>query len=269
MPSLTYDSYLSIPELLSLQKPHTSTHDELLFIVAHQTCELWFKQILSELNLVSQRFEALVSSPGSRGPLLDVSLQVHRCSMIMRLVTDKLSILETILPMDFHAFRGALLSASAVQSQQFHRIGSLCNSEQARSNGCPHASPEYRDACSHLQEPSLRELLFRALEADGHLSDPMHDETEASALERRTAAIRDLYVTGPPEWVHVCERLSEFDELSVLWRVRHLLLVERMIGGASGTGGTEGTEFLKASLDDRFFPELWRARTLISSRPCP
>jgi tryptophan 2,3-dioxygenase len=266
MSDLTYSSYLCLPDLLNLQRPRSSNEDEFLFIIVHQTCELWFKQTLNELNKVRDSFTVLSRSPHSENQLYEAGRRLQRCCAIMRLVTEEFTILETMLPTDFLSFRGVLRTASAAQSEQFHRIEFLCDSDRGLSRGCWDASLNDHIPYQHPRELSLRELFFCAIRAAGFLDTPPREKekVERQLSERRSAAIVKLYSTRSLDWILVCEQLIEFDELTVAWRVRHVLLVERMIGSSSGTAGSDGADHLKASLNRKFFPELWEARTMMA-----
>ena len=128
-------------------------------------------------------------------------------------------------------------------------------------SGVAHASLKRR-----LEEPSLRDVFFGALQAMGKLSPASEGETEKERFEARARAVHALYKDEHHhrDWIDVCERLTEFDELVVSWRLRHIQLVERIIGIRMGTGGSAGSSYLKLTLDKKFFPELWEARTLLT-----
>lgn len=266
---LTYGSYLRVPELLELQHPQSSPphHDELLFIVIHQTYELWFKQILHELDAVVTHFREAKENPASQDSVYEAARLLRRCTEIMRVLVEQFTILETMLPTHFLAFRGKLRPASGFQSEQFREIEFLCgmkNKEMLRSH---EPSPEAtRRLTRRLREPSLHDALFEALDALGKVAPVAEGASERERFEARAAAIRSLYSDerNHRDWIDVCERLTEFDELAVSWRLRHIQMIERTIGIRVGTGGSAGASYLKLTLDKKFFPELWEARMMLA-----
>jgi aminocarboxymuconate-semialdehyde decarboxylase len=264
---LTYSSYLHIRELLSLQHPQSSPerHDELLFIIIHQTYELWFKELLHDLGAVVKSLRAIATDPKYRDEVYEAARLLRRCTEVMRVLVSQFTILETMLPTHFLAFRMKLEPASGFQSAQFREIEFLCGLQDEKMLR-HHAVPEERANLERrLHEPSLHDALFDALLAVGKLQPYASDTTERQQFEARAAAIRDLYEDEKHfrDWIDVCERLTEFDELVVSWRLRHIQMVERTIGAKIGTGGTEGASYLRFTLDKRFFPELWEARTML------
>ncbi|MDT8067715.1 MAG: tryptophan 2,3-dioxygenase family protein [Terriglobia bacterium] len=265
---LTYSSYLKIPELLSLQHmlSEPPRHDELLFIIIHQTYELWFKELLHDLEAVVRCLQAVSRNVKSRDEVYEAARLLRRCTEIMRVIVTQFTILETMLPTHFLAFREKLAPASGFQSAQFREIEFLCGLQDAkmlRHHGDipqEHAKLERR-----LHGPSLHDVLFEALRAIGKLRPYAPQMGERERFEARAAAIRDLYENEQHyrDWIDVCERLTEFDELVVSWRLRHIQMVERTIGAKFGTGGSEGASYLRTTLDKKFFPELWEARTML------
>jgi aminocarboxymuconate-semialdehyde decarboxylase len=265
---LTYSSYLQVPELLKLQHPLSSPqhHDELLFIVVHQAYELWFKELLHDLDAVVANLRKAGVNPKSRVEVYEAARLLRRCTEITRVLIEQFTILETMLPTHFLAFRGKLQPASGFQSEQFRELEFLCGLKDEkmlryhRPTPEAHALLEYR-----LREPSLRDVFFDALQAMGKLKYE-ENSTEHQRFEARARAILALYrdERDNRDWIDVCERLTEFDELIVSWRLRHIQLVERTIGARMGTGGSAGSSYLKLTLDKKFFPELWEARTLLT-----
>jgi tryptophan 2,3-dioxygenase len=268
-PQLTYSDYLRVPELTSLQHPQSSPshHDELLFIVIHQTYELWFKLLLHELDAVVANLRAAADNPGSRDEIYEAARLLRRCTEVARVLVEQFTILETMLPTHFLAFRGLLRPASGFQSEQFREIEFLCGLKDEKllrlhePTPAMHARLEQR-----LREPSLRDVFFAALAALGILPQVQDSATEVERFQARAQAILALYLDerGHRDWIDVCERLTEFDELLVSWRLRHIQMVERTIGLRKGTGGSSGASYLKGTLDKKFFPELWEARSLMS-----
>jgi aminocarboxymuconate-semialdehyde decarboxylase len=266
---LTYSSYLKIPELLELQHPQSSPqhHDELLFIVVHQTYELWFKELLHDLDAVVANLQASAGNPGSRDEVYEAARLLRRCTEITRVLVEQFTILETMLPTHFLAFRGKLEPASGFQSEQFRELEFLCGLKDAKMLRYHKPTPEaHAQLERRLREPSVHDALFGALRAMSKLAAFPPQATERERFDARARAILSLYQDerSNRDWIDVCERLTEFDELVVSWRLRHIQLVERVIGVRIGTGGSAGSSYLKLTLDKKFFPELWEARTLLT-----
>ena len=267
---LTYSSYLKVPELLKLQIPESSPeqHDELLFIVVHQTYELWFKELLHDLDAVVAHLSAAAANPSSRDGVYEAARLLRRCTEIMRVLVEQFTILETMLPTHFLAFRQKLAPASGFQSEQFREIEFLCGLKDEKMLRYHELTPETHAILNRrLHQPSLRDVFFAALESLGHLppAPPNQPQSDREIFESRARAIHALYVDekNHRDWIDVCERLTEFDELVVSWRLRHIQMVERTIGIRMGTGGSTGSSYLKLTLDKKFFPELWEARTYL------
>jgi tryptophan 2,3-dioxygenase len=172
-----------------------------------------------------------------------------------------------MLPTHFLAFRGKLEPASGFQSEQFRELEFLCGLKDAKMLRYHKPTPEaHAQLERRLREPSLHDALFGALQAMGKLPPFAEQATERERFDARAQAILALYQDERRnrDWIDVCERLTEFDELVVSWRLRHIQLVERVIGVRMGTGGSAGSSYLKLTLDKKFFPELWEARTLLT-----
>ncbi|MFZ3278421.1 MAG: tryptophan 2,3-dioxygenase family protein [Candidatus Sulfotelmatobacter sp.] len=266
---LTYSSYLKIPELLELQQPQSVPphHDELLFILVHQTYELWFKELLHDLDAVVANLRKAGAAPQSHDEVYEAARLLRRCTEITRVLVEQFTILETMLPTHFLAFRGLLEPASGFQSEQFREIEFLCGLKDEKMLRYHRPTPEaYASLKRRLEEPSLRDVFFGALEAMGKLPPAGDDASESERFGGRARAVHELYKDEHHhrDWIDVCERLTEFDELVVSWRLRHIQLVERIIGTRMGTGGSTGASYLKLTLDKKFFPELWEARTLLT-----
>ena len=266
---LTYSSYLKVPELLELQQPQSSPphHDELLFILVHQTYELWFKELLHDLDAVVANLRRAGAAPQSHDKVYEAARLLRRCTEITRVLVEQFTILETMLPTHFLAFRGMLEPASGFQSEQFREIEFLCGLKDEKMLRYHRPTPEaYASLKRRLEEPSLRDVFFGALQAIGKLVPPSANVSEKEQFEARARAVHELYKDEHHhrDWIDVCERLTEFDELIVSWRLRHIQLVERVIGIRMGTGGSTGASYLKLTLDKKFFPELWEARTLLT-----
>jgi tryptophan 2,3-dioxygenase len=267
---LTYSSYLRLPELLKLQSPQSEPphHDEMMFIIIHQTYELWFKELLHDLDAVAAAFRHVSVSAAARDEIYEAARLLRRCTEIMRIAVAQFTILETMLPTHFLAFRGKLEPASGFQSEQWREIEFLCGAKDEKL--LKHHDPDPEAAAQlqrRLREPSLHDLFFEALHTMGKLRKPRAQASE----EDRAMAVREVYLDEKHfrDWIDVCERLVEFDELIMGWRLRHIQLVERTIGMRMGTGGSAGSAYLRTTLDKKFFPELWEARTMLEEPSAP
>ncbi len=263
---LNYSSYLSVPELLKLQHQLSSppTHDELLFIIIHQTYELWFKELLHDLDSVVESLSD-VASRQWRDQVYEAARLLRRCTEIMRVLVTQFTILETMLPTHFMAFREKLEPASGFQSAQFREIEFLCGLKDENHLRLHTQDPEaHARLRQRLHAPSLRDVFFDALATIGKLPESPANSEDAR-FQQRAEAIRNVYEDerNYRDWIDLCERLTEFDELIVAWRLRHIQVVERIIGARRGTGGSEGSAYLRTTLGKRLFPELWEARTML------
>lgn len=266
---LTYSSYLKVPELLRLQHPQSMPphHDELLFIIVHQTYELWFKELLHDLDAVVASLKAAAANPKSRDGVYEAARLLRRCTEITRVLVEQFTILETMLPTHFLAFRSKLQPASGFQSEQFRELEFLCGLKDEKMLRYHRPTPEaHAQLERRLREPSVHEVFFDALRSLGKLHEPTGEGGARELFDARAKAVLSLYQDekNHRDWIDVCERLTEFDELVVSWRLRHIQLVERTMGVRMGTGGSSGASYLKLTLDKKFFPELWEARTLLT-----
>ena len=255
---LSYNKYLRVPELIELQTLLSSPahHDELLFITVHQAYELWFKQILHEIDASI----ILMTEDRAAG----AASALRRVVEIEKLLIQQIHILETMTPISFLGFRDELNPASGFQSMQFREIEFSSGAKDER------ILREFAgDAFAHerLQArknaPSVGEAFFALLSRRGF--DAPGDE---GAKERRVQAIVELltHFETRNEEFQLAEALLEHDEWFSLWRSHHIKMVERMVGTKRGTGGSEGVGYLRTTLDKKFFPELWEARTYLSTK---
>ena len=237
---LSYGSYLKVPELLSLQRGLSEEHDELLFIVAHQAYELWFKVILFELEAARDRIDA--------DDVFFARHFLHRVRVVEKLLVQQIEVLETMSPQDFLAFRSKLAPASGFQSVQFREIEFLSGLKQKQYVARLEATEEETARLRRrLEEPSLADA-FRAL-------------VERRGSPSLLQIYRDRERHG--DLFDLAEALIDHDEAFAEWRARHVLMVERQIGGKTGTGGSTGAQYLRTTLGKRFYPELWEVRSLL------
>jgi tryptophan 2,3-dioxygenase len=258
---LSYNKYLRVPELIDLQTCLSSPthHDELLFITVHQAYELWFKQILHEIDAAISLMD--------KDRAAEAALAIHRVVEIEKLLIAQIHILETMSPINFLGFRDELNPASGFQSMQFREIeiSSGLKDERILKEFAPddfaHARLQTR-----MNAPSLGEAFFSLLRRHGF--DAPADDGSNGNQNKRTLAV--VEVLTHPEKLYkeyqLAEMLLEHDEYFSLWRSHHIKMVERMVGTKRGTGGSEGVGYLRTTLDKKFFPELWEARTHLSSK---
>ena len=254
---LTYNSYLKVPELISLQHlmstpPHP---DELQFIIVHQTYELWFKLILAELERAR---DAMLT-----GRLEDADWSLRRVHAVEAILVPQIHVLETMSPMAFLEFREHLRPASGFQSVQFREVEILSGLRDERFVEFLRTEnvTDVHDAVARrLEEPSLRDAMHAMLQARGldvgwNAADRSFDESKLDAT------LLGIYRTLEPRDVYrVLEGLMQHDESIRLWRYHHVMMVERIIGGKPGTGGSSGAAYLRSTTLRMFYPELWKVR---------
>ncbi len=257
---MTYARYLALDQLLSAQNPLSATHDESLFIIVHQTKELWLKQIIAELRLA----KGLVRS----GALIEAYKSLARISRIQTVMTLSWDVLATMTPSDYTSFRAGLGPSSGFQSDQFRTVEYMLGLKDGRhvaaQTGRPDAQAVMRTA---LEAPSLWDDANAALHAKDfklpdhvltrdwskpYTPDPAVEEAWAEVY-RDTHKWWDLY--------QLAEKLLDLDDALATWRHRHAITVSRVIGGKPGTGGSAGVSYLESTLGRRCFPELWSLRT--------
>ncbi len=256
--SLTYASYLKVDELLALQQPLSAgpEHDETLFIVIHQVYELWFKQVLHELRFLAGAFRD--------GDAPRALATLKRVLTILKTLVAQVDILETMTPVSFNSFRARLESASGFQSAQFRELEFLLGKKsEAFVLHYPEGTAGRARLAAAAGEPTLWDAFLRflatwglavpaaALERDVH--QPLAPDPEVQAV------LLEVY-RDHPVLAMVCERLVDFDEGLQEWRYRHVKMVERTIGSKPGTGGSEGAEYLRRTLFQPVFPDLWAIR---------
>ena len=244
-----------MPELLSLQVPisHPMAHDELLFIVVHQSFELWFRQILFELETARDAM--------FQGKTFPARHYLKRVQNIERMLLEHIGIIESMSPQDFLQFRGYLEPASGFQSVQFREIEFLSGLKEPGLMSRLSATAAERERLERrLAEPTLWDALCALLEANG-LPMPLGEEN----VEVRRSSLLKMFRDKDeyPELFYTAESMLTHDELFALWRQHHILMVERQIGSKTGTGGTAGVSYLRATLDKRFYPELWELRSYL------
>lgn len=265
----SYGEYLRVADLVGLQQLRSNPpqHDETLFIIIHQTYELWFKQLLHELDAIVRHLDA------------DQALGAHRllgrCITIQRVLIQQVDVLETMTPLDFLSFRDHLRPASGFQSAQFREIEAVGGLGDARLlDHFNTEGMEWARIAERMGGPTLGGAFYALLRRRGFdlPADPeggaADDPAAAAARDHRITELARLYREAEQHYalMLLAESMLDFDELFVLWRLRHVQMVERTIGGVSGTGGSEGTGYLWRTTTRRFFPELWAVRTRLSAQ---
>ena len=258
-PPLSYNKYLRVQDLINLQDllSDPAHHDELLFITVHQAYELWFKQILHELDAAIQFLEEDRLPAATRA--------ISRIVDIEKLLVQQIHILESMTPISFLAFRDQLNPASGFQSMQFREIEFSSGLKDERILREFREDPFAHERLqSRISRPSLADAFYRTLERRG-----FDVSKQAQAVLEILTHFEDRY-----EEFQLAEALLDHDEYFSLWRSHHIKMVERMVGAKRGTGGSEGIGYLKTTLDKKFFPEIWEARTYLdlkhgSSSGCP
>jgi len=257
---MTYSGYLALDTLLASQHPRSDHHDEMLFIIIHQTTELWFKLVIHELTAVLNHIDA--------DELESAFKILARVKHIFSQLIDQWSVLATLTPSEYIQFRDSLGHASGFQSVQYRTVEFLLGNKDPRMlkvhahdpvateqlTNALHAPGIYRAFMAHLARRGLpipQEVLDQDV-TTVHTPDP-----------RVTAVYKTIYTDTAKHWdaYEMCEKLVDLEEQVALWRFRHLKVVMRIIGFKTGTGGSSGAHFLRKMVDHQFFPELWDVRT--------
>lgn len=261
---LSYSGYLGLDTLLAAQHPISSPehHDEMLFIIQHQTSELWFKLVLHELRSAC---ELLAKDE------LRVSLKrIARVKHIQRTLTDQWSVLATLTPTEYSEFRGFLGQASGFQSWQYRAVEFVLGNKNTAMLPVFRSDPAAQQLLHQvLQAPSLYDEFLRCLRRRGYpIPDEVIDRDVTTAHVENddlTTVFTDIYADAEKHWdvYEACEELVDLEDNFQLWRFRHLKTVQRTIGMKTGTGGSSGVQFLQRALQLTFFPELFAVRTRI------
>ncbi|MCC7125888.1 MAG: tryptophan 2,3-dioxygenase [Acidobacteria bacterium] len=257
-PAVTYGSYLAVDELLALQRPRSDgpEHDEMLFIVIHQVYELWFKQVLHELDYVMRWL--------TEGDSHRAQHTMKRVLTILKVKVAQLDILETMTPLEFQSFRSRLEAASGFQSDQFRQLEFVLGHKTAGALArFPEDSRARRALDARFAAPTLWDAFLRFLAREGYAvpAELLNRDVTASitASEPLQDELIRVYRTDPKN-AELCERLVDLDEGIQEWRYRHVKMVQRTIGTRPGTGGSSGAAYLATTLMQPLFPDLWAIR---------
>jgi tryptophan 2,3-dioxygenase len=256
---MSYGDYLSLETLLNAQKPYSDTHDEMLFIIQHQTSELWMRLAIHELQAARDRL--------LKGETRQAFKMLARVARIFEQLNSAWDVLRTMTPSDYTAFRDALGQSSGFQSHQYRLIEfMLGNRNKAMLKPHAHRPDLLTLLEAELVQPSLYDVALRALHQSFALPDGVinRDLSEAyQASDAVEAAWSAVYRAPEAHWelYELAEKLVDFEDYFRRWRFNHVTTVERIIGFKRGTGGTGGVNYLKRMLEVELFPELWHLRT--------
>ena len=257
---MTYAGYLALDDLLSAQHPLSDQHDEMLFVIIHQTKELWLKQILHEMALAQSLIRA--------GDLVPAYKSLARVSRIQSVMTQSWDILATMTPADYLSFRGVLGGSSGFQSDQFRRFEAMLGLKDARFLRFHVERPEAHAALvAAMEAPSLYDDALLQLSKAGLPVPAEVLNRDVSQPYEASQAVEDAWLTvyrDPVTWwplYQLAEKLVDLDDALLTWRHKHVVTVERILGRRQGTGGTDGVGYLVETLKRRCFPELWSLRT--------
>jgi tryptophan 2,3-dioxygenase len=258
-PAVTYSNYLKIDELLLLQQPRSSgpEHDEMLFIVIHQVYELWFKELLHEFD----RVRVLLEGDESHR----VQHTLKRILTILKVMVAQLDILETMTPLEFLTFRERLEAASGFQSDQFRQLEFVLGLKSDHAIARFAANTRARVALQQRYDaPTIWDAFLRYLSREGYRVPAAQLARDVTAPVEPSAEIQQILIEiyrKDPKNAELCERLVDLDEGMQEWRYRHVKMVERTIGARVGTGGSPGAKYLRTTLHQPFFPDLWTVRS--------
>ena len=257
--SITYTSYLKIDELLELQQPESKPeeHDEMLFIIIHQVYELWFKQILHELDKFRKDLE--------NGNTWASAKTIRRILTILKTMVSQIDILETMTPLEFNSFRGFLQNASGFQSVQFREMEILCGMRSKHIIEVHKEQPHLqKNLLDREKESTIWESFCKYLVKREYNMETPERVNELGLTHEPSGYNQKLLIdimNNDPEAALLCELLVDYDEGLMEWRYRHVKMVERTIGTKRGTGGSDGSKYLRQTLNNPIFPDLWAIRS--------
>ncbi|MFC5827097.1 tryptophan 2,3-dioxygenase [Nonomuraea insulae] len=253
---LTYASYLELDRVLDAQRPRSRGHDEMMFIVVHQIYELWFKLLLHELTGLQERLEA-----GDSGPALHT---LRRGVAVLQVAVDQMDVMDTLTPAQFAGFRHCLGSASGAQSAQFRELEAVLGArDRTALDHYEEGGPERLSIEAAMNRPSVLDSYLRYLSLQGYPVPPEVLRRNPALPFEATQEVREVLVQVNRDDLvpaQVVEGLLDLDQLLQEWRYRHSKMVQRMIGGRRGTGGTSGADHLRATAATAAFPVLWEVR---------
>jgi tryptophan 2,3-dioxygenase len=257
--ALTYSTYLQLDSILNSQKQLSEgpEHDEMLFIIIHQAYELWFKEILHEMDYLKTLLENK-----------NISRSIHtmkRILTILKILVAQIDILETMTPIEFLSFRNRLESASGFQSAQFREL-EICLGKRSAGmlNRTHFGENERKKIEQRYNEPTVWDAFIHYLSKTGYEipEDELNRDVTKPiiASQQIQSALINIYASDPIT-AQFCEFMVDLDEGFQEWRYRHVKMVQRTIGTKKGTGGSDGVQYLMTTLNQPFFPDLWEIRT--------
>lgn len=262
---MTYGGYLGLDRLLSAQQPASDHHDEMLFIIQHQTTELWLKLVLHELDSA----RSMLADDDLRGALK----RIARIKHIQEVMTQQWSVLATLTPTEYAEFRGSLGNSSGFQSAQYRAVEFALGNKNRKMLSVFSSEPaNHALLAAELERPTLYDEFLRFAGRRGLPVPPSiltRDVSEPYRFEPDLVpVIRSIYEDSPQYWdlYEACEELVDIEDNFQFWRFRHLRTVSRTIGFKTGTGGSSGVDFLQRALSLTFFPELYAVRTEIGAQ---
>ena len=257
--TVTYSSYLKLDELLSLQQPRPGEleHDETLFVIIHQVYELWFKEVLHELDYLQRLLRS------NNTPLAAATLK--RILTILKTLVAQIDVLETMSPLSFLAFRDRLESGSGFQSAQFREIEFILGKKSRPSfERYPAESRSRAQVERRFNEPTLWDAFLHYVAANGYRVPNALLDRDRSKVSEPSPDVQRILVEvykSNAAVAQIAERLVDLDEGFMEWRYRHVKMVQRTIGTKPGTGGSAGAEYLLTTLNQPAFPDLWAIRS--------
>ncbi|WP_067572263.1 tryptophan 2,3-dioxygenase [Nocardia acidivorans] len=253
----TYGSYLALDEVLGAQHPRSDEHDEMLFIVIHQVYELWFKQLLHEFAQLQRQLAA-----GNTAHALHT---LRRVLQILKVIVAQIDVLETMTPRQFTSFRARLAASSGFQSAQFRELEAvLGRRDEGAFAHYPDGSPARERILAAMSRPSLYDSFLRYLAERGYPIPAEQLDRDVRSAAASSPSLHRILLSvytddgGPAQ---VAERLVDLDEGLQEWRYRHVMMVRRTIGDKPGTGGSSGAEYLRGTLFQPVFGDLWAVRS--------
>jgi tryptophan 2,3-dioxygenase len=258
-PAITYASYLQVDALLSLQQPRSDgpEHDEMLFIVIHQVYELWFKELLHEIDYVRRLLEAREPHRAQH--------TLRRILTILKVLVAQLDILETMTPLEFLSFRERLEAASGFQSDQFRQVEFALGRKAAGvSERFPEGTRSRRALDDRYRQGTVWDAFLHYLAREGYAVPAAQLARDVTRPIEPSEDVQRMLIEvyrGDVKNAEICERLVDLDEGLQEWRYRHVKMVERTIGAKPGTGRSSGAVYLRGTLAQPLFPDLWAIRS--------
>jgi tryptophan 2,3-dioxygenase len=260
--AMSYGDYLSLEAVLGAQRPLTQAHDEILFIIQHQTSELWMRLAIHEIAAARKAIAGDVLQPAFK--------MLTRVARVFEQLNNSWDVLRTMTPSEYTSFRGALGQSSGLQSWQYRQIEFMVGNRNKALLRPDAYRADIRAALqAELARPSLYDEALRLVARNGFAVPQEALARDLSAPYQQVEGVievwRAIYAAPERYWslYELAEKLVDFEDYFRRWRFNHVTTVERVIGFKRGTGGTSGVSYLKRMLEVELFPELWRVRTAL------